>query len=304
MKLTRRTLMSGAGAAAGLATLPRRVWANTSLQMGDMQLDTLSDGSLVLPGDFILGPMPEEEAREILARYDLETDQLTPDCNVTLLRTGDRTVLFDVGAGANFMPSAGYLREALEAAGVDPFDVTDVVFTHAHPDHLWGVLDDFGDLTFPEARYYMGAVERDYWLDPATVDTIGEARMAFAAGAVNNLSAIGEALEVFEDGDEILPGVTARATYGHTPGHMAFEVGNGDGAAMVLGDCIGNHHVAFERPDWLSGSDQDLEMGAATRVELLAKLAETGMPIVGFHLPAPGIGVAEAADRGYRFRAA
>ena len=150
----------------------------------------------------------------------------------------------------------------------------------------------------------IGRVERDYWLDPATPDTIGEARLAFAAGAIRYLGALEDRLTVFEDGAEILPGVAARATFGHTPGHMSFELRGGNESVMVLGDCIGNDHVAFARPEWVSGSDQDQEMGARTRSALLDQLASEKMAFVGFHLPYPGIGRAETSSEGYRFIAA
>jgi glyoxylase-like metal-dependent hydrolase (beta-lactamase superfamily II) len=304
MTITRRRIIAGAAAGAALTTLgglPRRVWAETTLDLGGTQVTTLSDGNLVLPGDFILGPMPQDEAAEILARYGLSTDELTPPCNVTLMRDGTNTVLFDTGAGPSFQASAGQLPDALDAIGLDPADVTHVVFTHAHPDHIWGVLDDFDEPLFYNARHLIGRVERDYWMDPATVDTIGAERQSFAVGAQRRIETLGDALETFEDGAELLAGLTARASYGHTPGHMAFEIAAGGAAAMVVGDAIGNHHVAFERPAWPSGSDQDAETAAATRVALLDRLAAQEMPLIGFHLPGGGIGRAERAGDGYRY---
>ncbi|PWG16892.1 MBL fold metallo-hydrolase [Salibaculum griseiflavum] len=302
MQINRRTLLKSGTAALGATALPG--WAHAQMTLGNVQIDTLSDGNLVLPREFQFGDLPQDEVTEILARYGITGDEMTPDCNVTLMRDGTNTVLFDVGAGPNFMPSAGTLWEALDELGVYPEDVTHVVFTHAHPDHLWGLLDDFDDLVFPEAQYMIGRAERDYWLDPATPDTIGEARLAFAAGAIRYLGAIEDRLTTFEDGEEILPGIAARATFGHTPGHMAFELRGGSESVMVLGDCIGNAHVAFERPGWVSGSDQDQEMGAATRVALLDQLANDQMPFIGFHMPYPGIGRAEKSGDSYRFVAA
>lgn len=301
MQLTRRMLMGSALAVGASAALPRRLWANTTLQAGATRLDTLSDGNLVLPGDFILGPMPADEAAAILARHGLSPDELRPDCNLTLLRDGTHTVVFDAGAGANFQPSAGRLWEALDAIGLDPLEVTHVVFTHGHPDHLWGVLDDFDEPLFANATHMMGTIEHAYWSDPATIDTIGAERQAFAAGAQRYLSAIPDMLELFDDGAEVLPGVRARMTPGHTPGHMSFDVSMGAETVTVIGDAIGNHHVAFARPDWPSGSDQDMPRAAETRVALLRDLAAAGQRFIGFHLPAPGIGTARPEGAGYRF---
>jgi glyoxylase-like metal-dependent hydrolase (beta-lactamase superfamily II) len=301
MMLNRRKLIQSAGFAALACAVPARLWAQATIQSGATLLNSLSDGNLIIPKAFTLGEMPPRRADEILIRYGLTDDMLTPECNVTLLRTGDRTVLFDVGAGADFMPSAGRLIEALETLGVDPFDVTDVVFTHAHPDHLWGLLDDFGDMWFPEATYHIGQTEWDYWTDPNTVSTIVSDRQSFAVGAASRLAEIADKVVLFADGAEILSGVAARSTPGHTPGHMSFEVAVGSESIMIVGDAIGNYHVGFERPSWHAGSDQDGTLGAVTRASLLDQLAHEQMRFVGFHLPGGGIGRAEKRDQGYIF---
>lgn len=299
--MRRRELLQSV-AAVGVATaLPSMTWAQSTITAGDTTLDTLSDGHLVLPRSFVLGDMPPMRADEILTRNGVTGDTANPDCNVTLLRSGDRTILFDVGSGADFMPTAGKLSEAMDALGVDPYDVTDVVFTHAHPDHLWGLLDDFGDLWFPEAAYHIGQAEFDYWRDPNTVSTIRSDRQAFAVGAASRLGEIADRITFFNDGAEVLPGVIARATPGHTPGHMAFAVQVGSESILIVGDAIGNHHIGFERPTWHSNSDQDPALGATTRASLLDQLAHDQMRFVGFHLPGGGIGRAEKRDEGYVF---
>ncbi|WP_420398011.1 MBL fold metallo-hydrolase [Nioella sp.] len=294
--ITRRMLMAGAAGLGAAMAMPR--WLHASMQIGDWQLDTLSDGSLMLPADFILGPMPADEVAPILARNGIAPGEpLTPPCNVTLLRGQGRVVLIDAGSGVAFQPSVGELPDALFALGVDPADVTDVVFTHAHPDHLWGALDDFDEAMFYNARHHMGAGELAYWRDPDTVNSIGAARQAFAIGAARRLEMLGDMVESFDDGNEVLPGVTAVLTPGHTPGHMSFTVGN----AMILGDAIGNHHVGFEAPGLLSGSDQDQTMAAETRLTLLDRIVADDMTVVGFHLPGGGIGRAERMEGAYRF---
>jgi len=301
MTITRRTLLTSATAAGLLPLLPRRIWAGSTLALGSMQIDTLSDGHLVLPGDFILGGMPQAEMQDILSRYALPTDRLEPPCNVTLLRDGTHTVLFDVGAGPDFMPTAGKLAEAMDVLGLTTEEVTHVAFTHGHPDHLWGLLDEFDEPVFANATYLMGQAEFEYWTDPATVDSIGAERTAFALGAARRLAVLADSITLFNDGEEILPGIAARLTPGHTPGHMAFELRGGSESVMVVGDALGNHHVAFEQPGWASGSDQDAETAAATRGRLLDQIAAAQMRLIGYHLPGGGIGHAERQAGGYRF---
>ncbi|WP_069043130.1 MBL fold metallo-hydrolase [Agrobacterium sp. RAC06] len=302
MMLLRRRFLAGMGAFGAAALLgPQRVWASAQIAFGDVRIDTLSDGNLMLPADFILGGMPEAELKVVVEAFGLSRDQLTPPCNVTLLRDGTHTVLFDVGAGPDFQPSAGKLAEALNLLNVPAEDVTHVVFTHAHPDHLWGVLDDFDEPVFANAAHLIGRAEFDYWTDPDTVTSIDPARTTFAVGAARRLSAMADSLTLLEDGGDVLPGVVAHLTPGHTPGHMSFRVGEGQDAVMVVGDAIGNHHVAFVHPEWKSGSDQDAEMAARTRVTLLDDMARDKTAIIGFHLPDGGIGHVEREATGYRF---
>lgn len=302
MQITRRHLMASGAATLAASALPRIGWTQTTLSMGDTDITTLSDGTLTLPADFIFGPMPQDELAELLGPMGVDpTAPLTPPCNLTLLRRGDTLALFDAGAGTQFMPGAGMLPDALAAAGIDPFDVTHVIFTHGHPDHLWGVLDDFDEPYFANAEHMMGGAEFDYWMDDGTVSTIGEERAAFAIGAKRRLEMISGAVTRFADGDEVLPGVVAALTPGHTPGHMGFVIGDGSDAVMVAGDAIGNDHVAFARPAWVSGSDQDPETAATTRVAMFDRITADDMAVIGFHLGGGGIGRVEMDGAGYRF---
>lgn len=305
MIVTRRMVMkSGLAAGAGLLASSLPVWANTSLSLGATKIDVVSDGNLTLPASFLFSGLPEDELVPILTEHGIPKDQILPDCNLTLVRDGERSILFDVGSGPNFMPSAGKVTDALEAIDVDPADITHVVFTHAHPDHLWGLLDDFDEPLFSEAAYLIGKSEWDYWVDPNTVNTIGDARQAFAAGAKRNLMSIEDKISFFKPGEEILPGIEARATFGHTPGHTSFEVRSGSESVMIVGDAIGNHHVAFEKPNWEFNSDQNKELGAKTRSALLDQIASQKMRLIGFHFPYPGIGNVEKKGEAYRFVAA
>jgi glyoxylase-like metal-dependent hydrolase (beta-lactamase superfamily II) len=297
----REILATGASLAASstIGLLP--TMGCGQLDLGKARLDVISDGSLTLPGSFIFDNMPKDELAPILERYNQSAEVLTPPCNVTLMRRGDRTILFDVGSGPGFSPNSGILLDSLAALDVAPEDVTDIVFTHAHPDHLWGLLDDFDDPLFAQATYMIGKSEWDYWINPNTVDEIGDARVSFAVGANRRLKLIEDNITFFEDGHEILPGVAARATFGHTPGHMAVEIRDGSETVMILGDCIGNHHVAFAKPEWNSGSDQDEETAANTRVALMDQLSHEKMRIIGYHLVGNGVGYVEKSQDGYVF---
>lgn len=302
MTLTRRNFLKAtSGAALAGSTFWAPQVAHSEFALGEMTLDVVSDGTLSIPGSFTFGPMRQDELTSILQTYNQSLDVLTPPCNVTLLRQADRNILFDVGSGPDFQPTAGLLVKSLDALGLTPESITDVVFTHCHPDHLWGLLDDFDDPVFTEASYMIGKTEWDYWMDPNTVDTISEDRTAFAVGAKRRLGTIEDNISFFMDGEEIFPGVAARASFGHTPGHMSFEIRSGSNSTMIVGDSIGNHHIALARPEWVSGADQDGDLAATTRVNLLDQLATEKMRLIGFHINKGGIGRIEKIDSGYRF---
>lgn len=297
--MNRRDILSAALALPAATLAPH--WGRADLQLGDATLTTVSDGTLTLPGGFIFDGLPQDALQVVLDTHGLSADRITPPCNLALYRDGTRNVLFDVGSGPDFMPSAGKIVDGLAAVNLAPADITHVVFTHAHPDHIWGLLDDFDDPLFSEATYMMGRSEWDYWWNPETVNTIGEARAAFAVGAKRRMEAIEDAVTFISDGDEILPGLQAVSTPGHTPGHMAFEIRHGGTAALVAGDAIGNHHVAFAHPDWRTNSDQDPDTAATTRLALFDRILTDDLHLVGFHLPDGGMGRVDRVSGGYTF---
>lgn len=297
--LNRRNLLCGVGALPLLGA--GSLWAGTKHQVGRHEIYSVSDGNLVLPGSLFFDGLPEEELGSILASAGVSRDQVTPPCNLTLLKQDDRLVLFDAGSGPAFMPSAGAILDSLGTLGIAAEDITHVIFTHAHPDHLWGILDDFDEPVFYQAEHMIAETEWAYWTDPNTVDSIGAQRASFAVGAARRLQAVADQMTFFKDGNEVLSGVMAHQTPGHTPGHTSFEIRDGGQALLVGGDAIGNHHVAFARPDWASGADQDTTLGAETRMRLLDQLAADDIALLGFHLPDGGLGRVERTDTAYRF---
>lgn len=297
--VSRRTFMAGAAATASAALF--RVRPAFALDIGGMEVMTVSDGHLSQPVSFMLPDTPEAEAKALFEANGLPWGPLLPDCNVTVLKTADRLVVFDAGAGSNFMDSAGKLMENFAAVGLDPAAVTDVIFTHGHPDHLWGAIDDLDELIFPEAAWHMGQTEWDYWASPDTLAATPDERKTFVVGAQSRQKAIGEKISFFKPGAEVLPGVEAIDTSGHTPGHMSFMIHGKSEPVVVIGDAITNAVISLQKPDWPIGPDQDKEKGAKTRIALLDRLASDRARVIGYHLPAPGIGRIERKNGAFAF---
>ncbi|MDO5529157.1 MAG: MBL fold metallo-hydrolase [Paracoccus sp. (in: a-proteobacteria)] len=289
MSLTRRQILQ---TAIVLGVLGTRSWAATEAEYDGFTVLTLSDGHLELPR---AAALPEGVPQDAL---DDLPEVIHSPLNVTLLKRGDDLILFDAGSGPDFMPTAGELIDALAALDIDPGDITHVIFTHAHPDHIWGVLDDFDEPAFFNARHLIARAERDFWTAPDILDQLPEDRHSFAIGAQRRLEEISEVLDFFDDGDEVLPGITARATPGHTPGHSSFVI---EDQVMVLGDVATNAHVSLSHPELGAATDHDPEQAAETRKAVLEDLAESGMEVVGYHFPDGGLGHIERDGDGYRF---
>lgn len=301
--IRRRSFLTGLGAAtfgAGLFSLPAKLAFAKTMSTGSADVTIVSDGSLLLPLQSAFPDAPPDELAALLTANGQKTDALSPDCNVTLVRAGDRLAIFDVGAGQNFMPSAGKLAESLNTANFDPADITDVVITHAHPDHIWGLTDEFDDLVFANATHHIGQTEWDFWSAEDAMSKVPEDRQTFVVGARNRFAAMGDNVRFLNDGDDVLPGVEAVLTPGHTPGHMSFMV-HGSEPLMIVGDAISNAIVSVERPQWHSAADQDQALGAATRAKLLDRLAGDKARLVGFHFPHPGAGMIQRHDGGYKY---
>lgn len=300
--ISRRSFLAGACACVSAGPQTGRAFAFSKMDVGDGELLVVSDGGLMQPLKATYPGVEEGELKALLGANSLPTDMLRPDCNVTFLKRAGRLIAFDAGAGANFMESAGKLAANMAEAGIDPAAVTDVIFTHAHPDHLWGIQDEFDELFFANAAYRMSQAEWDFWSSPDAMSKVPEERKVFVAGAQTRFGLIGERISFFKPGDEVAPGVEAVDTNGHTAGHVSFMVHGGDGA-MIVGDAIANQVISLRNPEWRTASDHDPEIGVKTRLKLLDRLVSDKSRVIGFHFTHPGAGRIERKDLAFRLAA-
>jgi glyoxylase-like metal-dependent hydrolase (beta-lactamase superfamily II) len=302
---TRRWFLVVSGAALAAPAFGRRGWAQATeahrFAQGEIEVLVLSDGHLTLPASILAPSAPPEEFAALMTEiHGRVPETVMPATNVTLIRTGDDLVLVDNGSGNKFQPTAGKLFGNLAASGIEPGAVTKVVFSHAHPDHIWGTLGDDGALAFPNAAYYVGQAEWDHWTNPDLPGQMPEDYRPFALGAQRDLGAVKERVTMVRDGDAIARGVSVIDTPGHTPGHIALFVEGGDGL-IVGADVAPNEIVSLRHPDWAFGFDADPETGIATRKALLDRAATDGTAYLGFHFAYPGVGRIERDGAAYRF---
>jgi glyoxylase-like metal-dependent hydrolase (beta-lactamase superfamily II) len=180
------------------------------------------------------------------------------------------------------------LPASLKLAGVSPGDVTDVLITHPHPDHIGGLLDAQGGLAFPNATIRMASAAWA-WLKQQAPPPV--------------ISTLGPRMQTFEPGARIAPGIVSRSLPGHTPGHVGYEITSGHSRLLDIGDVAHSSIVSLARPQWSIEFDADHAVAYATRLKTLRALAKTHEWVYAPHFPFPGVGHVVAAKPGFAWRA-
>ncbi len=297
-------------AAPALAAAPEQGPSTPTFQrfqLGDFEVTSLLDASVMIDGPFpIVGEnRPATEVEALMAANLLPQKRFRPGFSPTLVNTGRELVLFDAGNGANGFvppPAGGWLVTSLAAAGYTPDQVDVVVITHAHPDHVGGLMSE-GKPTFPNARYVIGATEFDFWKSDRPLGAPKESNEYGSAVLFrSHVLPLAEKTSFLAADGEVLPGIRAMAAHGHTPGHLAFHVESEGKRLLVWGDCAHHEVASLARPDWHALFDQDKEAGAATRRKIYDMAATDRVAVAAYHTSFPSLGYVERrGEGGYRW---
>ena len=274
-------------------------------RIGEIDVLVISDGVLPLPTKMLAHNADPADRGAWLEDMFLPPDALDWALNVVMVRSGNKTILIDAGLGSDpdlHLPRAGQTIRRLEAAGIDLAEVTDLVLTHMHMDHIGGLLvDGVKERLRKDLRIHVAAAEVKFWESPdfsrtAMPPGFPDALRATAKRFVNEY---GSQLRPFEEQHEVAPGVVVRRTGGHTPGHSVVRVASGGDALTFAGDAV--FAVGFDQPDWHNGFEHDPEEAARVRIRLLRELAETGEMLVATHLPFPSVGRVAVDGNAFRW---
>jgi glyoxylase-like metal-dependent hydrolase (beta-lactamase superfamily II) len=277
---------------------------NEWFSVGSIECRIIGDGSNLYGTDFLFPGVARDEWAPLLQDQLDNQGQVSVPYNPLLVRTGGQLVLIDAGIGEMAKElglPCGRLMQSLHAADVGPEDISIVIVTHAHPDHIGGLSElRAGERrpVFARARHYFWKSEWDFWSSEESLASIPE---IMAGPARLHLPIIKQAglLELIAHEQDVLPGVRLIPAPGHTPGHMVIGITSGDQRAVFAADAV-IHEVNFRHPEWMSASDAIPQLALSTRRRLLDEAAKSESLFIAFHLPHPGQVVKLGNE--YRFR--
>lgn len=280
--------------------------------LGKFECFAISDGSFNYPLASFFANAPGDELEKTLHQHNLPIDHISTPYTCLFVDTGQHKVLIDTGAGnlsesaAKFFPSVdhtttvtGQLLQNMRAVGIEPGDIDVVVITHAHPDHVGGTLDEEGKLIFANAHYYMAREEWEFWTSETA---LAKSPAPMVHIARYNLEPLQDRLTLIDDASEIVPGIQAIATPGHTPGHMAVSI-TSEGAQLLHISDVVLHPLHLEHPEWIPAFDISPEQAAASKHRTFNDVAEEQVLVFAHHFPPfPNLGYVLRQAQGWQWQ--
>jgi glyoxylase-like metal-dependent hydrolase (beta-lactamase superfamily II) len=264
-------------------------------RVGALECTALSDGSHDYTAQLYVANGEATEIERALALHGDTPSRIVSPYTCMLVETGAERVLLDTGGG-DFSPGVGKLLESLRVAGIDPGEIDVVVLTHAHPDHIGGNTDDEGKLVFPNARYVIARDEWEFW---SSEDTLSRVPEIFSHFVRKDLLPLADRLDLLDGESEVAPGIRMLPTPGHTPGHVAVVVAEGEDELFYISDAA-LHPIHLEHPDWHPIYDLDPQEALISKKMLFDRCAREGSLVLAFHFePFPCLGHVSRAGQGW-----
>lgn len=272
-------------------------------KFGELTITTLLEGHVARDDlhPFVATNAAADDVEALAVENHLPFPKLEHGFVTTLIQTKDKLIAVDPGFGENSpMPTAGYFNDSLSHAGYAVEDIDIVAISHSHPDHI-GNLMTAGKSTFPNAEIVYGRTEFDYW---KRGDNISDMRKPTLALFQKVAAPLADKMRFIEPGDSIVPGLTAIDAFGHSAGHLAFHLEDGNQRLLMLNDTVAHCVASFAHPEWHFSMDDDPIAAASTRRRLLEMASAENIPVIGFHMPFPAVGHVEAKDKGFAYKPA
>lgn len=274
------------------------------IKLGDLDLYILTDGFIHEENLNSFAPRGNvSELKTILKDNFRPESFIDMAMNVLLVRTKNKLILMDTGMGIFADSRTGFLLKSLKRAGFSPSEITDVFLSHAHPDHIGGVVDKQNKLVFPNAQLFISKIENDFWMQ-ATIKDFNNSALKnqpdflnqVIPGIQNILKTIKPKLKFYELGKTLYENFSFQLAPGHTPGLTLVTITSGNEKLLYIADLMHSDVILFPHPDWGYFGDTDLDIAIASRKKILEQLAETRSRAFAYHLPWPGLGFTKKKD--------
>lgn len=270
-----------------------------SIRVGDAIVTALNDGQFQASTAILNGVAEADAAAAEAAAFRVLPPRIT--ISSYLLEIGGKKVLVDTGCGTAFGPTMGRARGKLETLGLTPADISAILVTHAHVDHVSGLVDGDGKPWFPNAEIVINGLETEFWLNDATAAAAPDAAKGAFATAQGALRPYAARTRTVSHGQEGLPGITCHHLPGHTPGHSGWLIASGSESLLIWGDVVHLPGIQFALPQAGLAFDTDSDQARTTRAKALDMAATDKLLVAGMHLDFPSFGHVVRAGGAYAF---